>query len=33
MGVEIQIKRGCGAPTSLNDGELGFDRKNSKLYI
>lgn len=33
MGVEIQIKRGSGAPTSLKDGELAFDRKNSKLYI
>lgn len=33
MANTIQIKRGSGAPGSLADGELGFDKTNNILYI
>lgn len=33
MANTIQIKRGSGAPSSLADGELGFDKTNNILYI
>lgn len=33
MSNTIKIKRGSGAPTSLNYGELGYDTTNGYLYI
>lgn len=33
MANTVLIKRGNGAPTSLADGELGFDKTSKYLYI